>query len=183
MCVVRGAAARQTLREMTAGMYRTHVSRHLVGNLLVGRQGMMRKFVLLLSVLVSFFCALPAYSGNKQAAIYKGLEPGVATLQDTIRILGTPVSKRMNDTFTYCKYRAVDVAIEKKSGKVGIIIIYDPTFKDVNGFMIGDSYEKIRNYIKDAGKGNVLFDKSKNVIYLFNQENVLNEIAYGVLTK
>ena len=143
----------------------------------------MRRYILILFVFMSLFCSFPVLAGNKQAAIYQGLEPGIATLQDTIRILGTPVSKRINDKFTYCKYRAVDVAIEKKTGKIGIIIIYDQTFKDVNGFKIGDPYEKVRNFLNDTGNGNALFDKSKNVIYVFNQENILEEIVYGVLSK
>jgi hypothetical protein len=144
----------------------------------------MRKYYYLIFVLcLSLFYSIPAISANRQAAMYQGLEPEIATLNDTIRILGTPISKRSNDKFIYCKYRTVEVAVEKKTGKIGIIIIYDQTFKDVNGFMIGDSYEKISNALNDAGKGNAIFDKKKNVIYVFNQDLLLEEIVYGVLSK
>jgi len=143
----------------------------------------MKKYYFIFVLCVSVFYSIPALAGNKQAAMYKGLEPEISTLNDTIRILGTPISKRINDKFTYCKYRTVEVAVEKKSGKVGIIIIYDQTFKDVNGFMIGDPYEKISTYLNDAGKGNAIFDKKKNVIYVFNQDLLLEEIVYGVLSK
>jgi hypothetical protein len=132
---------------------------------------------------LSLFYVFPALSVNRQAAMYKGLEPEIATLDDTIRILGKPISKRSNDKFIYCKYRAVEIAIEKKTGKIGIIIIFDQTFKDVNGFMIGDSYEKVSKALNNAGKGNAIFDKKKNVIYIFNQDLLLEEIVYGVLSK
>ena len=143
----------------------------------------MKKYYLIFVLCLSLFYVFPAVSANRQAAMYKGLEPEIATLNDTIRILGAPISKRSNDKFIYCKYRAVEVAVEKKTGKVGIIVIYDQTFKDVNGFMIGDSYEKVSDALNDAGKGNAIFDKKKNVIYIFNQDLLLEEIVYGVLSK
>lgn len=143
----------------------------------------MRKYYFMFALCLSLFYVFPALSVNRQAAMYKGLEPEIATLDDTIRILGKPISKRSNDKFIYCKYRAVEIAIEKKTGKIGIIIIFDQTFKDVNGFMIGDSYEKVSKALNNAGKGNAIFDKKKNVIYIFNQDLLLEEIVYGVLSK
>jgi hypothetical protein len=143
----------------------------------------MKKLLCICTACLSLFFSTHATAGNKYAAIYRGLEPEISTLDDTIRILGVPISKRINNKFIFCKYRFIEVAVVKKTGKVGVIVIYDPSFKDVNGFMIGDPYEKIKAVLNDAGTGNAIYDKKKNVIYIFNQDNILEEIVYGVLSK
>lgn len=134
-------------------------------------------------VCLCFFLQESAIARNIHAAMYRGLEPEISTLDDTIRILGTPISKKSNNKFIICKYRIAEIAIEKKSGKIGVIIILDQTFKDVNGFMIGDTYDKIKTSLNYDGNENAIFDKKKNVIYIFNQDNILEEIVYGILSK
>ena len=143
----------------------------------------MEKLFCIFIVCLSLFYSHHAIARNAQAAFYLGLEPQISTLEDTIRILGTPISKRDNKIFIICKYRVAEIAIDKKTKKIGIIIIYDPLFKDVNGLMIGDSYEKVSNLLNDTGKGNAIYDIKKNVTYIFNQENVVEEIVYGSLSK
>ena len=61
--------------------------------------------------------------------------------------------------------------------------IYDQSFKDANGFIIGDSYEKISTILNNFGNGNAIYDDKKNIIYIFNQDNVVEEIVYGTLSK
>jgi len=147
------------------------------------KQVEMKKLIFILVSFLSFFYSAYAVARNTQAAFYLGLEPEISTLDDTIRILGTPSSKIINDKFIICKYRAVEITIDKKTKKIGIIIIKDQAFKDANGFTIGDPYEKISTALNNSGNGNAIYDKKKNIIYIFNENDVLEEIVYGSLSK
>ncbi len=121
-------------------------------------------------------------AANRHAAMYRGLEPEISTLNDTILILGKPASKIINSKFTICKYQFVEVAVRKRTGKVSAIIIYDPTFKDVNGFMLNDPYGKISRDLNVPGTGNTIHDKNKKILYIFNQDTNLEKIVYGDLS-
>jgi hypothetical protein len=143
----------------------------------------MNKLFLLSIVYIALSISNFVMAGNSHSAMYKGLEPEISTLSDTIRILGNPISKKTNNKFIICKYRAVEVAVEKKTGKIGVIIITDQIFKDVNGLMIGDHIDKAKNTLNVNDNNNVLYDKKKKIIYIFNQDNLLLEIVYGVLSK
>ncbi|MDD2462503.1 MAG: hypothetical protein PHI97_00740 [Desulfobulbus sp.] len=143
----------------------------------------MGKFIFIFISFLSFFYSAHAIARNKQAAFYLGLEPEISTLDDTIRILGTPVSKIISDKLIIYKYRIAEITIDKKTKKIGIILIKDQAFKDANGFMIGDPYEKISKELNNTGKGNAIYDKKKGIIYIFNENGVLEEIVYGSLSK
>lgn len=142
----------------------------------------MNKFIFIIILLLSV-CIEHATVINAYAAFYLGLEPEVSTLDDTKRILGYPISIKENNKFIICKYIVVEVFLNKKTKKVSSIIIHDPGFRDVNGFMVGDSYEKISRTLNDSGQGNVIYDNKKRIIYLFDQNGILGEILYGSLPK
>ena len=128
----------------------------------------MKKLIyILLSCLLLCCYSEYAIARKVQAAFYLGLEPEISTLNDTIRILGAPISKKDNGKFIILKYRVAEVTIDKKTNKIGIIAIYDQSFKDANGFIIGDSYEKISTILNNLGNGNAIYDDKKNIIYIF----------------
>lgn len=124
-----------------------------------------------------------AEAENKQVAMYRGLTPGISTLDDTVRILGKPTSKILNNNRTICKYTFVEVSIIKKTDKVNAIMIYDRNFKDMNGISIGDPYEKVRNLINGVISGSTVLDKKNGIIYSINPDNVVDSIVYGTLLK
>lgn len=98
-------------------------------------------------VLVWLVCLVGILAGTdilaKQRVMYKGLTAGISTIDDTVRILGTPRSKVFAGDYLFCKYRQVDVKIDKKEKRVLAIIIRDPQFKDPNGIVLGDPYDKV----------------------------------------
>ena len=124
-----------------------------------------------------------AIAENRGIAMYKGLSPGVSTLDDTMRIFGKPVSRILNDKFTICKYQFVEVYVYKKTGKINAIVIYDPLFIDVNGFSLGQPYEKVKKYIVENEIGNTISDKKNGIVYIFNNNGVIDRIVYGSFAK
>lgn len=135
------------------------------------------------ALLVVFFAwstpSLPAFAANSVA--YRGLTPGVSTLDDTLRLLGKPVSKVYGDDRVVCKYRYVQVNIPKKSGKVQFILISDPGFRDVNGFHLGSRYNEIRARLKVNGEGNTIVDLEKGIGYIFTATGLVEQIVYGIV--
>jgi len=111
---------------------------------------------------------------------YRGLTPGISTLDDTLRMLGRPVSKVYGNDRIICRYRFVQVNILQKSGKVQFIRIYDPDFSDVNGFRLGSRYTTIRTKLQIEGVGNSIADMDKGIGYIFNANGQVEQIIYGM---
>ena len=143
----------------------------------------MRKILFIICAGLFLHYSAVAIAGSSHGAIYRGLEPAIATIDDTIRILGIPTSRIVNKDNIICKYHFVEVSIDKKTRKVIAIMIYDPTFKDVNRVMINDPFDKISRELNLVGSGGVIYDKNKGVVYIFNSDNNLESIIYGNLTK
>ena len=144
------------------------------------RRGVGRCFpVLLVMLWCSLFSPSMALAVNK--VTYKGVTPGISTLDDTIRLLGRPVAKVISDQRTVCKYRYVQVNILKKTGKVLFILIYDPSFKDVNGFALGSSYAAIREKLQVDAVGNTVADLENGIGYIFSAEGLVAQIVYGTV--
>ncbi|MGD9950659.1 MAG: hypothetical protein AB7U29_19610 [Desulfobulbus sp.] len=134
----------------------------------------------LLVVLLGWsFSSLPVFAAKSVA--YRGLTPGVSTLDDTLRLLGKPVSKVYGDDRIVCKYRYVQVNIPKKSGKVQFILVSDPNFTDVNGFRLGSRYSEIRAKLKVNGEGNTIVDLEKGIGYIFTATGLVEQIVYGIV--
>ncbi|MGD9950584.1 MAG: hypothetical protein AB7U29_19225 [Desulfobulbus sp.] len=135
---------------------------------------------LLLVVLLccSLLCAQAFAAGG---VAYRGLTPGISTLNDTLRLLGKPVSKVYSDDRIVYKYRFVQVNIPQKSGKVQFILIYDPSFQDVNGFRLGSRYNEIREKLKVDGVGNSIVDPQNGIGYIFTSNGLVDQIVYGIV--
>lgn len=121
----------------------------------------------------------PALAINK--VTFKGVTPGVSTIDDTLRLLGKPEAKVISSERIVCKYRYVQVNILKKTNKVMFILIYDPTFKDVNGFSLGSSYAQIYEKLKVEANGNTVADLENGIGYIFSAEGIVQQIVYGMV--
>ena len=121
----------------------------------------------------------PVLAVNK--VTYKGVTPGISTVDDTLRMLGKPVAKVISDERIVCKYRYVQVNIFKKTNKVMFILIYDPTFKDVNGFSLGSSYAQIYEKLGVEASGNTVADLENGIGYIFSAEGIVQQIVYGMV--
>ena len=135
--------------------------------------------VLIGALLGCFFFCTPATAFG--VVSYRGLTPGISTLNDTLRLLGKPVSKVFSGDRIVCKYRFVQVNIPKKSGKVQFILIYDPDFRDVNGFRLGSRYSDIQERLKVDGVGNTIVDLEKGIGYIFTDTGLVEQIVYGII--
>lgn len=133
-----------------------------------------------LPVLISCFLLNSLALGASGVTSYRGLTPGISTLEDTLRILGRPVSKVYGDDRIICKYRFVQVNIPQKSGKIQFIRIYDPDFWDVNGVRLGSRYNEIRTKLKIEGVGNSIVDMDKGIGYIFTESGLVEQIVYGI---
>ncbi len=133
-----------------------------------------------LVLLLSCFCFNATTVAAGGVTSYRGLTPGVSTLDDTLRLLGKPVAKVYDDDRILCKYRFVQVNIPKKSGKVQFIRIFDPDFRDVNGFRVGSRYNDIRKQLKVEGAGNSIVDLDKGIGYIFAATGLVEQIVYGI---
>lgn len=149
------------------------------GMLAVSRD--IHRWLWLLLVLLVFlgYPPTPALAINK--VTFKGVTPGVSTIDDTLRLLGKPVAKVISSERIVCKYRYVQVNILKKTNKVMFILIYDPTFKDVNGFSLGSSYAQIYEKLKVEANGNTVADLENGIGYIFSAEGVVQQIVYGMV--
>lgn len=134
---------------------------------------------LLVAILSYPFLTFRAFAANSVA--YRGLTPGVSTLEDTLRLLGKPVSKVFGDDRIVCKYRFIQVNIPKKTGKVQFILIYDPSFRDINGFRLGTSFKEIQEKLKVNGEGNTIVDLEKGIGYIFTSAGLVDQIVYGIV--
>jgi hypothetical protein len=113
---------------------------------------------------------------------YRGLTPGISTAEDTLRLLGKPVSRVFADDRLIYKYRFIQVNIPKKTGKVQFILIYDPDFTDINGFRLGSRSAEIKKKITAAGGvGNTIVDEKNGIGYIFTPEGLVDQIVYGVV--
>lgn len=112
---------------------------------------------------------------------YKGLTPGISTEQDTLRLLGRPVSKVFAGDRLVYKYRFVQVNIPRKTDKVQFILIYDPDFTDVNGFRLGTRFSEIREKLKSEAVGKTIVDGTNGIGYIFTPEGLLDQIVYGIV--
>lgn len=121
----------------------------------------------------------PALAINK--VTYKGVTPGISTIDDTLRLLGKPVAKVISDERIVCKYRYVQVNILKKTNKVLFILIYDPMFKDVNGFSLGSSYAQIYEKLGVEASGNTVADLENGIGYIFSADGIVEQIIYGMV--
>ena len=115
----------------------------------------------------------------RQQVMYKGLTAGISTIDDTVRILGTPRSKVFAGDHLFCKYRQVEVKIDKKEKRVLAIIIRDPQFKDPNGIILGDPYGKVARKVNAKPQGATLIDAENGIVYVFNQDGVVDSIMYA----
>lgn len=134
-----------------------------------------------LLVLLLFLGNPPAPAQAINKVTYKGITPGISTIDDTLRLLGKPVAKVISEERIVCKYRYVQVNIFKKTNKVMFILIYDPTFKDVNGFSLGTSYAQIYEKLKVEANGNTVADLENGIGYIFTEEGVVQQIVYGMV--
>jgi hypothetical protein len=112
---------------------------------------------------------------------YKGLTPGISTEDDTLRLLGRPVSRVFAGDRLVCKYRFVQVNIPNKTGRVQFILIYDPDFTDVNGFKLGNRYSAIKEKLKIESVGNTIVDEKNGIAYIFTSEGLVDQIVYGIV--
>ena len=143
--------------------------------------GGVHRWLWLLLVLLVFLgnAPTPALAINK--VTFKGVTPGVSTIDDTLRMLGKPEAKVISSERIVCKYRYVQVNILKKTNKVMFILIYDPTFKDVNGFSLGSSYAQIYEKLKVEASGNTVADLENGIGYIFSAEGIVQQIVYGMV--
>lgn len=134
-------------------------------------------------VLAWLVCSVVILAGTdglaRQRVMYKGLTAGISTIDDTVRILGTPRSKVFAGDHLFCKYRQVDVKIDKKEKRVLAIIIRDPQFKDPNGIVLGDPYAKVARKVSAKAQGATLVDAGNGIVYVFNQDGVVDSIMYA----
>lgn len=133
----------------------------------------------LLMVLLCFSLPSMALAVNK--VTFKGVTPGISTMDDTLRMLGKPVAKVISDERIVCKYRYVQVNILKKTSKVMFILIYDPDFRDVNGFSLGSSYAQIYEKLGVEAAGNTVADLENGIGYIFSAEGIVEQIVYGMV--
>lgn len=133
--------------------------------------------------LIWLVCLVTILAGTdgfaRQRVMYKGLTAGISTIDDTVRILGTPRSKVFAGDHLFCKYRQVDVKIDKKEKRVLAIIIRDPQFKDPNGIVLGDPYDKVARKVNAKAQGVTLYDAENGIIYVFNQDGMVDSIMYA----
>lgn len=133
--------------------------------------------------LVWLVCLVAILAGTeslaRQRVMYKGLTAGISTIDDTVRILGTPRSKVFAGDHLFCKYRQVDVKIDKKDKRVLAIIIRDDQFKDPNGIVLGDPYDKVARKVNAKPQGVTLYDAENGIVYVFNQEGMVDSIMYA----
>ncbi len=152
--------------------------------LIVGGKRCWRTASVLYSIVPALLLCLSLFVPKTLAASavpYRGLTPGISTLQDTLRLLGKPVAKVYSDDRIVCKYRSVQVSIPKKSGKVQYILIFDTEFRDVNGFRLGSSYSEIRKKLNNDGAGNSIVDLNKGIGYIFDATGRVEQIVYGIV--
>ncbi len=134
-----------------------------------------------LLVLLWCFLHFPSMALAVNKVTYKGVTPGISTVDDTLRMLGKPVAKVISDERIVCKYRYVQVNILKKTSKVMFILIYDPDFKDVNGFSLGSSYAQIYEKLGVEAAGNTVADLENGIGYIFSADGIVEQIVYGMV--
>ncbi len=110
---------------------------------------------------------------------FRGVTPGVSTMDDTARILGKPLSKIIESKQTVFRYRFGAVNFPKKTGKAQHIVINDQSFKDVNGFRIGSKYSEVQEQLNVNGSKNALLDQANGILYVFDQDGLVDRIIYG----
>jgi hypothetical protein len=103
---------------------------------------------------------------------YKGLQVGRATLADAVRLFGEPRSKKVNSNNVRYRFRDLDVTIKDESGMVDTLVIYDPVFRDVNGYVIGTDYADVARTTDIRKVKNTLFDRANGVVYWFKKGRV-----------
>ena len=141
---------------------------------------MTRSILALALVFLCGACCIPAsFAANKVS--FKGVTPGISTLDDTSRILGKPVSKIIDGDQTIYKYRFGSINFPKKTGKIEHIFIYDQSVKDVNGFRVGSKYSDVKEKLNVNDTGGALFDQGNGILYVFDQEGLVSRIIYGVV--
>ena len=109
---------------------------------------------------------------------YKGLNPGISTINDAARILGKPTSKILASERTVYKYPFITVTSQKRSEKIESIIVDDPNFRDVNGFGIGMRQTSISDALKVNPVGNAITDKTNGIVYILNEDGTVIRIMY-----
>jgi hypothetical protein len=110
---------------------------------------------------------------------FRGVTPGVSTMDDTARILGKPVSKIIESNQTVFRYRFGAVNFPKKTGKAQHIVINDQTFRDVNGFRLGSKYSEVQEQLNVNGTKGALLDQANGILYVFDQDGLVDRIIYG----
>lgn len=177
--------ARQRLRKKSKNWGNSRVAGRgvLMGakNAMHGLPHTLYRWLPLVLALLSLIFSPPAPALAINKVTYKGVTPGISTLDDTLRLLGKPVAKVISDERTVCKYRYVQVNILKKTNKVMFILIYDPTFRDVNGFSLGSSYAQIYEKLKVEASGNTVADLENGIGYIFSAEGIVEQIVYGMV--
>ena len=129
---------------------------------------------------VSFLCSFAA-AGIRFS--YKGLNPGISTINDAMRILGKPTSKILAGDQTIYKYPFVTVTSQKRTEKIETIAVDDPNYRDFNGFGIGMRQAGISEVLKVNPVGNTLTDKTNGIVYILNEEGIVIRIMYREISR
>jgi len=146
-----------------------------------GRARGVGRWLPVLLMMLWCFLSSPSMALAVNKVTYKGVTPGISTQDDTLRLLGRPVAKVISGERIVIKYRYVQVNILKKTNKVMFILIYDPMFKDVNGFSLGSSYAQIYEKLGVEAAGNTVADLENGIGYIFTADGIVEQIVYGMV--
>lgn len=137
-------------------------------------------FFALLAALIAQF---PAVAEAANRLSYKGLNPGISTLGDALRILGKPVAKIRASDHTVLKYTHVTVISQKRSEKISSITIADPEYRDANGVAVGSNQNLITSYLGLMPSGGTIVDKQNGIVYILDGRGGVAQIMYREIGK
>ena len=143
---------------------------------------MLKTCSMLLICLLTVFC-LCSFATAGIRFSYRGLNPGISTINDAMRILGKPTSKILAGDKTIYKYPFVTVTSQKRSEKIESIFVDDPNFRDVNGFGIGMRQTSISEALKVNPVGNTIADKTNGIFYILNEDGIVIRIMYREISR
>ncbi len=145
-----------------------------------------RKLILKLMVRASFYLSFYAiiiflcspydcYSKEvrKYHRTFKGLQVCTSTLNDAVKVLGSPTDTKVNtNNVLYKFYDDVHITIHEKTNKIDTIIIYNRKFK-ISGNRVGDSKESVLSKLSNyKSRDNTITDYDKGYIYWFKNGRV-----------
>lgn len=136
-----------------------------------------------LALVITAAAQLPAITEAANRLSYRGLNPGISTLADALRILGKPVAKIRASDHTILKYSHVTVISQKRSETISSITIDDPEYRDANGVTVGSNQNLITSYLGLTPSGGTIVDKQNGIVYILDGRGAVAQIMYREIGK